>query len=332
MEFPEPVIQVAIEPKTKAGQEKMSHGAADVWPKKTRPSRPTPTRRPARPSSPAWASCIWRSSLTVCCASSRSRRPSARRRLPIERPSARRPRPKAVTSVRPAVTASTVTAGSSSIPTEPGEGYAFEQRHRRRRDSRRNSFAPIDARYPRGGQERPAGRLRGCGLQGHAVSTAPTTRSTPPKWRSRSPVPWRSRMRWQKADPVLLEPIMKVEVIVPDEYMGDVIGDLTSRRGRIEGMEHAARRAADRRASFRCPRCSVTPPTCVPAPRAAACSPCSSSHYEQVPQVHRGEGHAASGEVSCCRFSACGCEATVPNHKYRFTDIRRKMTNGEGKI
>ncbi|MBU3146813.1 elongation factor G [Clostridium sp. CF012] len=40
-----------------------------------------------------------------------------------------------------------------------------------------------------------------------------------------------------KADPVLLEPVMKVEVTVPEEYMGDVMGDLNSRRGRIEGME-----------------------------------------------------------------------------------------------
>ncbi|SMC46968.1 elongation factor G [Papillibacter cinnamivorans] len=41
----------------------------------------------------------------------------------------------------------------------------------------------------------------------------------------------------RKADPVLLEPIMKVSVIVPEEYMGDVIGDLNSRRGQIQGME-----------------------------------------------------------------------------------------------
>jgi elongation factor G len=41
----------------------------------------------------------------------------------------------------------------------------------------------------------------------------------------------------RKAKPVLLEPIMSVEVVVPEEYMGDVIGDLNSRRGRIEGME-----------------------------------------------------------------------------------------------
>ena len=41
----------------------------------------------------------------------------------------------------------------------------------------------------------------------------------------------------RKGDPVLLEPIMKVDVTVPEEYMGDVIGDLNSRRGKIEGME-----------------------------------------------------------------------------------------------
>jgi elongation factor G len=41
----------------------------------------------------------------------------------------------------------------------------------------------------------------------------------------------------EKAKPVLLEPVMSVEVVVPEEYMGDVIGDINSRRGRIEGME-----------------------------------------------------------------------------------------------
>jgi len=41
----------------------------------------------------------------------------------------------------------------------------------------------------------------------------------------------------RKGDPTLLEPIMKVDVTVPEEYMGDVIGDINSRRGRIEGME-----------------------------------------------------------------------------------------------
>lgn len=40
-----------------------------------------------------------------------------------------------------------------------------------------------------------------------------------------------------KCNPVILEPVMKVEVVIPDEYMGDIMGDITSRRGRVEGME-----------------------------------------------------------------------------------------------
>ncbi len=51
-----------------------------------------------------------------------------------------------------------------------------------------------------------------------------------------------------QAKPVLMEPIMKLEVVTPEENMGDVIGDLNKRRGQVEGMEEA-----------RCPcqRCSV---------------------------------------------------------------------------
>jgi elongation factor G len=44
----------------------------------------------------------------------------------------------------------------------------------------------------------------------------------------------------RKASPVLLEPIMQVEVVVPEEFMGTIIGDLNSRRGRIEGIDHRA--------------------------------------------------------------------------------------------
>ena len=44
----------------------------------------------------------------------------------------------------------------------------------------------------------------------------------------------------RKADPVLLEPVMAVEVRTPEEYMGDVIGDINSRRGHIQAMEDAA--------------------------------------------------------------------------------------------
>ncbi len=43
-----------------------------------------------------------------------------------------------------------------------------------------------------------------------------------------------------KANPILLEPVMRIEIVVPEEYLGDVIGDLNSRRGRVEGMEARA--------------------------------------------------------------------------------------------
>ena len=47
-------------------------------------------------------------------------------------------------------------------------------------------------------------------------------------------------LSFEKAKPVLLEPIMKLEVVTPEEYMGDIIGDLNRRRGQVEGMESRA--------------------------------------------------------------------------------------------
>ena len=50
----------------------------------------------------------------------------------------------------------------------------------------------------------------------------------------------------QKADCALLEPMMKVEVVVPEEYLGDVMGDISSRRGRVTGMDmHAGLHSID---------------------------------------------------------------------------------------
>ena len=50
----------------------------------------------------------------------------------------------------------------------------------------------------------------------------------------------------RKADCALLEPMMKIEVVVPDEYMGDVMGDISARRGRVTGMDaHAGMHSID---------------------------------------------------------------------------------------
>ena len=59
-----------------------------------------------------------------------------------------------------------------------------------------------------------------------------------------------------KVNPVILEPIMKVEVIIPEEYLGDIMGDITSRRGRVEGMD-ARGNAQVVRAMVPLLRCSV---------------------------------------------------------------------------
>ena len=86
----------------------------------------------------------------------------------------------------------------------------------------------------------------------------------------------------RKADPTLLEPIMKVSVIVPEEYMGEVMGDLNSRRGQILGME--ARPGAQQIDAW-ClwPTCSATPLTCVLPPRAAASTPWSPTAMWRFP-------------------------------------------------
>ena len=73
-----------------------------------------------------------------------------------------------------------------------------------------------------------------------SVTTAATTKSTRTKWPSSSQARSHSRKPRARPSPVLLEPVMAVEVTVPEEHMGTIIGDINSRRGRIEGMEHAA--------------------------------------------------------------------------------------------
>ena len=80
----------------------------------------------------------------------------------------------------------------------------------------------------------PATPSRACAC---ACSTAPTTPSTPRRSRSSSPALQAMKQALELADPVLLEPIMLVTLSVPEAHVGDVIGDLNSRRGHPLGME-----------------------------------------------------------------------------------------------
>ena len=75
-----------------------------------------------------------------------------------------------------------------------------------------------------------------------------------------------------KGGPVLLEPIMKVEVVVPEEFLGDIMGQLNARRGEILGMEDAPWRMPRPSVRWcRWQKCLVMPPICARPPRDAVC-------------------------------------------------------------
>lgn len=57
------------------------------------------------------------------------------------------------------------------------------------------------------------------------------------KWPSKWALQWHYVIFAKKCDPVILEPMMAVEVVIPEEYLGDIMGNITSRRGRVDGME-----------------------------------------------------------------------------------------------
>ena len=73
----------------------------------------------------------------------------------------------------------------------------------------------------------------------------------------------------RRAGPVILEPMMAVEVETPEDYMGDVMGDLNRRRGIVQGMDDDGIGGKKIKPKCRWPRCSVTRPTCARCRKAA---------------------------------------------------------------
>ena len=132
--------------------------------------------------------------------------------------------------------------------------------------------ASIPARVHPGGGEgrqrepdaRRPGRLSGGGRQGDAARRLVPRGRFERAWPSRSAASMRLQGRHApKAAPVLLEPIMKVEVVTPEDYMGDVMGDLNRRRGVLQGSRRFAVRQGDQLPRCRWPRCSAMRPPCV---------------------------------------------------------------------
>ena len=183
MEFPDPVIRVAIEPKTKAGQEKMGIALAKL-------AEEDPTFK----------------------------------------------------TYTDEETGQTIIAGMGELhleiivePSESGKGYEFINKI---------VGGAIPKEYIEPVNQGIQGAMQAGILAGYPVVDVKVTLydgsyhevdSSEMAFKIAGSMAFKEAMK--KADPVLMEPIMQVDVLVPEEYMGDVIGDLNSRRGQIQGME-----------------------------------------------------------------------------------------------
>ena len=151
---------------------------------------------------------------------------------------------------------------------DPGQGLRV-----RRRDQGRHGPARVHPGgregLARNAAERRARRLPGRRRQGHAVRRLARTTSTRTRTRSRWPASMAFKDGMRQANPVLLEPMMAVEVETPEDFMGNVVGDLSSRRGMIQGMDEHADGQGRSRPRCRSPRCSATRRRCARCRRAA---------------------------------------------------------------
>ena len=123
------------------------------------------------------------------------------------------------------------------VEPNPGKGYEFVNAIVQGGAIPKEYIPAVDARYP--GRYAQSGVLAGYPVVDVKVTlydgSYHEVDSSEMAFKIAGSMAFKEAMK--KADPVLLEPIMKVVVMVPDEYMGDVIGDLNCRRGMILGMD-----------------------------------------------------------------------------------------------
>jgi len=234
MEFPDPVIRVAIEPKTKAGQEKMSIALQRL-------AEEDPTFKTYTDQETGQTIIAGMGELHLEIIVDRMLR-----EFKVEA-TVGKPQVAYRETIRKAATAEgryiRQTGGHGQYgycvitiePTEPGEGYTFENKIVGGVIPK-EFIAPIDA----GIREAAASGILG----GYEVVDFKVTLtdgsyhdvdSSEVAYKIAGSMAFKEALK--KADSRLLEPMMKVEVSVPDQYMGDVIGDINSRRGRIDSME-----------------------------------------------------------------------------------------------
>ena len=234
MEFPEPVIRVAIEPKTKAGQEKMDVALAKL-------AEEDPTFRTYTDEETGQTIIAGMGELHLEIIVDR-----LLREFKVEA-NVGAPQVAYKETIRKAVDQETKYARQSGgkgqyghvkihvEPNESGKGYEFENKV---------VGGAIPKEYIPAIDAGIQGAMLAGVVAGYPVVDVKVTLydgsyhevdSSEMAFKIAGSMAFKEAMR--KADPTLLEPIMKVCVIVPDEYMGDVIGDLNARRGQIQGYE-----------------------------------------------------------------------------------------------
>ena len=234
MEFPEPVIRVAIEPKTKAGQEKMGIALAKL-------AEEDPTFRTYTDEETGQTIIAGMGELHLEIIVDR-----LLREFKVEA-NIGRPQVAYKETIRRAAESDTKYARQSGgkgqyghvkiriEPTEPGTGYIFENTVVG--GAIPKEYIPAVDAGVRSAME--AGVLAGYNVVDVKVNlydgSYHEVDSSEMAFKIAGSMAFKDAMR--KADPVLTEPIMKVVIITPDDYMGDVIGDVNSRRGQIQSME-----------------------------------------------------------------------------------------------
>ena len=233
MEFPEPVIRVAIEPKTKAGQEKMGLGLAKL-------AEEDPTFKAYTDEETGQTIIAGMGELHLEIIVDR-----LLREFKVEA-NVGKPQVSYKETIRKSADVEEKYARQSGgrgqyghvkikVDPNPGKGYEFV-----------NEIVggAIPKEYIPAVDNGIKGAMLSGVLAGYNVVDVKVTLydgsyhevdSSEMAFKIAGSMAFKSAMR--KADPVLLEPIMKVTVTVPEEYMGDVIGDINSRRGMIQGME-----------------------------------------------------------------------------------------------
>ena len=234
MEFPDPVIRVAIEPKTKAGQDKMTMALVKL-------AEEDPTFKTYTDQQTGQTIIAGMGELHLEIIVDR-----LMREFKVEA-TVGKPQVAYRETIRKAAKAEgryvRQTGGHGQFghcwieiePVKPGEGYSFENKIVGGVIPK-EFIAPIDAGIREAAQSGILGGFEVVDFKATVYDGSyHEVDSSEMAFKIAGSMAFKEALT--KADPCLLEPMMKVEVIIPEQYMGDVIGDISSRRGRIEGMD-----------------------------------------------------------------------------------------------